>query len=254
MGWRQEAASLGLAVQFLTRLPTPQGLAFSEAAQARSMGHYPLVGLGIGALAALALALAAQVFPMPVAVLLSMAASLLITGALHEDGLADCADGLGGGLTRDRALEIMRDSRIGSYGVLSLALVLALKAATLSALPLPLACALLIAGHGLSRMAAVQVIARHAYARSDPAKFARPQVTPKAYRLAVFTAVLISVALALATGPGLALTALTVGALTGAAITRLYLRRLGGYTGDCLGATQQLAECGFYLGALAWAG
>lgn len=253
MGWRQEGQSLCLAVQFLTRLPTPQ-VGFSEEAQARSMGYYPPVGLGIGALAALVLALAAQVLPMPVAVLLSMATGLLVTGGLHEDGLADCADGLGGGLTRDRALEIMRDSSVGTYGVLTLGIVLALKAAALSALPLPLACALLIAGHGLSRMAAVQVVSRHAYARSDPAKFARPQVTPTAYRMAVFTAVLTAILLALAAGPGLALMALTLGALAGVAITRLYLRKLGGYTGDCLGATQQLAECGFYIGALAWAG
>lgn len=254
MGWRQERQSLFLAVQFLTRLSTPRDIGFSDAAQARSMGYYPLIGLGIGALVALVLAASAQVLPMPVAVLLSMAVGLLATGGLHEDGLADCADGLGGGVNRDRALEIMRDSRVGTYGVLTLGVVLALKAAALSALPLSLACALLIAGHGLSRMAAVQVVSRHAYARTDPAKFARPQVTPKAYRIAVLTAALTAAVLALATGPGLALTALTMGGLAGVAITRLYLYKLGGYTGDCLGATQQLAECGFYIGALAWAG
>lgn len=254
MGWRQEGQSLFLAVQFLTRLPTPRGIGFSETAQARSMGYYPLIGLGIGALVALVLATVAQVLPMPVAVLLSMAAGLLVTGGLHEDGLADCADGLGGGATRDRALDIMRDSRVGTYGVLTLGIVLALKAAAISALPVPLACALLVAGHGLSRMAAVQVVARHAYARTDPAKFARPQVTQTAYRLAGVTAVLTAAALALAAGPGVTLAALVVGALGSVVITRLYLRRLGGYTGDCLGATQQLAECGVYLGALAWVG
>lgn len=254
MGWRQEGQSLFLAVQFLTRLHTPRDIAFSDEAQALAMGYYPLTGLGIGALAAVVLALAAQVLTMPVAVLLSMAAGLLVTGGLHEDGLADCADGLGGGITRDRALDIMRDSRVGTYGVLTLGIVLALKAAAFSALPVPLACALLIAGHGLSRMAAVQVVFRHAYARTDPAKFARPRVTPGAYRRAVLTAALTVVGLAVAAGPGVALAALIGGALASMAITRLYLRKLGGYTGDCLGATQQLAECGFYLGALAWAG
>lgn len=251
MHGRQEWQSLVLAVQFLTRLPMPD-VGYSEEAQARSMGYYPLVGLGIGACGALVLAGVAWALPGSVAVLLSIAATLLLTGALHEDGLADCADGLGGGATCDRALEIMRDSRVGSYGVLALGMTLAIKASALATLTLPTACALLIAGQSLSRMAAVTVISRHSYARATGAKFAPPRLAPGAFRLALGTAALVTLGLLLAIGPGAALAGLAAGTLAATAITRRYLRQLGGFTGDCLGATQQLAETGLYLGALAW--
>ncbi|MGY3439600.1 MULTISPECIES: adenosylcobinamide-GDP ribazoletransferase [unclassified Marinovum] len=237
----------------MTRLPVPRDLAFSDSAMLRASRYYPLVGLLVGGIGALVLWLASLVLPMMVAVLISTGATLLVTGAFHEDGLADCADGLGGGLTRDRCLDIMRDSRIGTYGAVSLGLVLALKVATLAQLPMSLAAVLLITGHGLSRMAAVYVITRHAYARETGAKFVAPSVSPASLRIALITSALLAVLLLATTGPGLALTALGTGALAAAILTRAYLRKLDGYTGDCLGATQQLAECGFYLGALAWA-
>lgn len=252
MDWRRERQCLLLAVQFLTRLPTPRDVAFSDAAQARAMRYHPLVGLLIGALGASVLAMAAAVLPMTLAVLLSTAATIWATGALHEDGLADCADGLGGGQTRDRALEIMRDSRIGAYGVLTMGLTLAIKVAALAAFPVPLACTLLIAAHALSRMVPVHIVARHEYARSGGAKFAPPEVSSGSYRVAALTVCCVAFFLLFVAGPGVTLTASVTGALTCAILTRLYLRKLGGYTGDCLGASQQVAECGFYLGALAW--
>lgn len=252
MGWRDERQSYLLAVQFLTRLPVPRDLVFSDSAMLRASRYYPLVGLLVGGIGALVLWLATLMLPMPVAVLLSTCATLLATGAFHEDGLADCADGLGGGQTRDRCLDIMRDSRIGTYGAVSLGLVLALKLATLAQLPMPLAAVLLITGHGLSRMAAVYVVSRHAYARATGAKFAAPSVSPANFRVALLTSAMLAVLLLATTGPGVTLTALGTGALAATIMTRTYLRKLDGYTGDCLGATQQLAECGFYLGALAW--
>ncbi|RBI83898.1 adenosylcobinamide-GDP ribazoletransferase [Rhodosalinus halophilus] len=251
-GWRDEIGVFALAVQFLTRLPVPQDLAFSEGRLLRATRYYPLVGLLVGAIGAGVLLTAAMLLPWPVAVLLSMAATLLATGAFHEDGLADAADGLGGGLTRERALEIMRDSRIGTYGALALGMALALKFAALAAFAPADAAALLILGHGISRYAPVAVVARHPYARETGAKFTAPSVSAAGHRAALATTLALAAALALALGPGGALAALAGAALLAALVARRYLRRLGGYTGDCLGATQQMAELGLYLGALAW--
>ncbi|MCL3883410.1 adenosylcobinamide-GDP ribazoletransferase [Marivita sp. GX14005] len=241
-----------LAVQFLTRLPVPRDLPFSNALLIRATRYYPLVGGLIGTVGALVLYGAAQVWTMGVAVLLSVAATILITGAFHEDGLADAADGLGGGLTRERALEIMRDSRIGTYGTGTLGLVLALKVAVLAAMTPGGAAAALIAGHMLSRMATVTIIATHDYARETGAKFVAPTVSRGGFRFALLASALPGLFALLWFGFGATLTALAVGALAVLGFRRIFLRKLGGYTGDCLGAVQQLAELGFYLGLAAW--
>ena len=123
-----------LAVQFLTRVPLPTDAAFSPSRQAASVRHYPLVGVSVGGFAALVFFASLQLFPATIAVLLSTAATLLLTGAFHEDGLADTFDGIGGGLTKERSLEIMRDSRIGAYGSLALLIALPLKLVSLSLL------------------------------------------------------------------------------------------------------------------------
>lgn len=250
-GLRRRVEVFLLAVQFLTRLPVPRDLPWSEARQAEAMAYLPLVGLGVGGIGALVLWGAALVFPMPVAVLLSLAATLLVTGAFHEDGLADAADGLGGGVTRERALEIMRDSRIGSYGAVSLGVVLALKVAGLVALPLWMAVAVLALGHGISRYGAVLVMFRADYARVEGAKFAAPRISAGGHGLALATAVAMAGALVVLVGPA-GLVGLGAAAVLGWGVTRIYLRKLGGFTGDCLGATQQVVELGLILGVLAW--
>lgn len=250
-GLRRRLEVLLLAVQFLTRLPVPRDLPWSEARQAEAMAYLPLVGLGVGGIGAAVLWGAALVFPMVVAVLMSLAATLLVTGAFHEDGLADAADGLGGGVTRERALEIMRDSRIGSYGAVSLGVVLALKVAGLVALPLWVAVAVLALGHGISRYGAVLVMFRAHYARVEGAKFAPPRISGRGHGLALGSAVAMAGALVALVG-GAGIMGLVGAAILGGVVTRAYLRKLGGFTGDCLGATQQMAELGLILGVLAW--
>lgn len=251
-GWRDELGVFALAVQFLTRLPVPHDLPFSEGRLLRATRYYPGVGLIVGAIGAGVLLVAGAVLPWAVAVVLSVAATVAATGAFHEDGLADAADGLGGGLTRARALEIMRDSRVGTYGVLALGLTLALKVAALVALAPGQAAALVLFGHAISRYAPVAVVARADYARDQGAKFTAPSVSPSGDRVALATAAAAAVALALVLGPGATLAALALAALLAAILVRRVLARLGGYTGDCLGATQQVAELGLYLGVLAW--
>jgi cobalamin 5'-phosphate synthase/cobalamin synthase len=160
----EELALLATAAQFLTRIPLPAADHFTEQRLAAAPRYFPLVGALVGALCAGVYIAALAVFPASVAVLLALAAGLLITGAFHEDGLADTFDGLGGG---DRALDVMRDSRIGTYGAVALLSVLALKCAALIALP-PLAVfTALVVAHGLSRLSAVLVIVSSRYLRDE---------------------------------------------------------------------------------------
>jgi adenosylcobinamide-GDP ribazoletransferase len=250
---REQWAILLLAVQFLTRLPVPASPGFTPARLTAATRYYPLVGALIGALVALVYALALLAWPPLVAVLLSIAAGLALTGAFHEDGLADMFDGVGGGLTRDRALEIMKDSRIGTYGAAALILALALKAAMLAAMPPWAVILALIAGHGLSRFSAVLVIATSGYVRDHgTAKPVADGVSRESLGIAAGTALVLGVAVAIGFGPMAALMGLLGLAVGHWAMRRIFERKLGGYTGDCLGAVQQGSEIGFYLGLLAW--
>jgi adenosylcobinamide-GDP ribazoletransferase len=240
------------AVQYFTRIPVPAFVGHSQEALNAAARYFPLVGLLVGGIAAGVLWLAGQVFPVVVAVLISTAVSAWITGAFHEDGLADSVDGLGGGLSRERALEIMRDSRIGTYGALALLLIVGLKLAALASFSLETAAVLLVVGHTVSRATAVVIMYTLPYVREDASK-AKPLVQ------AVSPA---TVAIALTIGGGVLVglasfdlkTALTIAATVAAVALywrRLLERRLGGYTGDCLGAAQQLTEVAAYLAALA---
>lgn len=241
-----------LAVQFLTRIPVPRDLPFSDDLLIRATKYYPLVGALIGALGGAVLWLSALALPGVAAVILSLAATLLLTGAFHEDGLADAADGLGGGLTRERALEIMRDSRIGTYGAVTLGTALALKISLLSALSPGAAWVALIAGHALGRMAAVHVVATTRYARDVGAKFVAPSVTPDGYRVAVAQSLVVLIGLVWVFGPGPAALAMGLCILLPHIYRQMFLRKIGGYTGDCLGGTQQIGELSVYLGLCLW--
>jgi adenosylcobinamide-GDP ribazoletransferase len=239
------------AVQFLTRLPTPALADFEPGWITRSARYFPLVGLLVGAACAGVLLAAGQLWSGPLPALLAVAAGMLITGGFHEDGLADAADGLGGGQTPSRRLEIMKDSRIGTYGVLALGLVLASKIAALAALPPATAALALVAAHGAGRVAAVAVMVRQAHV-SDPAS-AKYKPAPDGVRGAeLLVAALLGLwPLALLGGAGL------VGAAVGAVLALLLAatarRLIGGYTGDVLGAVEQVCELGVLLGVAAMA-
>ena len=252
-----------VALQFLTRLPCPRWVGFEPEWLNQSARHFPAVGLLVGAVAALVLVLGEVLFPPAVAVGLSMAATLLLTGAFHEDGWADTCDALGGGASvgRVRALVIMRDSRIGTYGAVGLVLMLGLKAATLSALPLALALPALLFAHTASRAAAVVLIRWLPYAGDIEHAKAKPlaqRISRAGLVVALAWVMLLCVALVWAAqrwDEPAVLPAVVLGMLVvaGAAAwcARWFRQRLGGYTGDTLGATQQLTEL---LALLAWLG
>jgi adenosylcobinamide-GDP ribazoletransferase len=248
---RREAALLITALQFLTSLPTPKLRGFQPAWITRSARYYPLAGQLVGGLSAAVLLGAAQLWPSAVAAVLALAAGVLATGAFHEDGLADTADGLFGGSTPARRLEIMKDSRVGTYGVLALLAVLALKATALATVAPVTAAAALLAAHGLGRGAAVAAMRLTPYAPGGRATKWTPAERVRNSELAV--------AIGLAAWPLMLLPARAVaGGLAGVAICAvgvgvLVQRRLGGHTGDVLGAVEQMAEVGFLLGVSACA-
>ncbi len=230
-----------LAAGFLTRLPLPT-VEYSEETMARATRWYALVGLVIGLVLAAIFWALATILPQVLAALMTIAAAMLLTGALHEDGLADIADGLGGSADRTRAMEIMRDSRIGTYGVLALGVTLASKVTALALLPLPAALAALIAGHTLGRLSMTWLMRRLDYARSDgAASFMSAATSIDDKPLWVVAALAMLPVFWLAGLSPLFLTLFFVVGLISLIASRLKAR-LGGYTGDALGASEQLCE------------
>jgi adenosylcobinamide-GDP ribazoletransferase len=183
---------------------------------------------------------------------------VLLTGGFHEDGWADTCDGLGGAVGRERALVIMKDSRIGAYGAMGLVLMLGLKAAALASLPLVAAVPALLLAHTASRAAAVLLIRLLPYAGDVEHAKAKPlarTISRAGMAVALGWVALLAVALALCQPAWRAalVLGLALAALTTAICARTWRRCLGGYTGDTLGATQQLAELAVLLGWLvAW--
>lgn len=245
---RQELRLLACAVQFLTRVPTPALKTFEPDWITRAARYFPLVGQMVGAICAGVLVAADHVWSGPVAALLAIGVGVLITGAFHEDGLADTADGLGGGQTAPRRLEIMKDSRIGTYGVCALVLVLGLKVAVLASAPALSAALMLLAAHGAGRAAAVVVMRLTPYAPSGDAGKWKP--TPQGVRTGEVLLALAFAAWPLVLMPAHAVAAgLAGGAVLAIALALLAKRLIGGHTGDVLGGVEQVFEVGFLLGA-----
>jgi adenosylcobinamide-GDP ribazoletransferase len=257
--------ALLLALQYFTRVPLPGAVArwagFDAGLQRASLAHLPGVGLVVAGVAAACYWAVATALPRSsiaplLAAVLSTVATVLLTGALHEDGLADMVDGLGGSTDRQRALEIMKDSRIGSFGVLALILAVMAKTGLLGLVGGIAgwrgAAAALLGGHVVSRGLALAIVATLPNIGSA--------ATSKSLRVAArmeWTGLVPAVAwctlgLALAaslSSPTFCIAGLVAAAIAWLWIRRLLARRLQGFTGDCLGATQQLCEIAFYLGA-----
>jgi len=244
-----------IALQFFTRLPIPRWVGFEPAWLHHASRYFPAVGLVVAAITGGVYAVAALVLPPTVAALLSTAAGIYATGAFHEDGFADACDGLGGGQTRERSLEIMKDSRIGAYGAIGIGLMLAVKCSTLAAMPYFTVLGALLAGHPLSRLMACALIWRMDYARAEgKAKPLAQEMRSGEFAIAALCAALPA-AFGLFLGwlqPYALATGLAAMMATTLWMARKLQHRLGGYTGDCLGAVQQLAEAVFYLCVLAF--
>ena len=268
-----------LAVQFFTRIPITGALAqwvgYSAEMLRASAGHFPGVGVLVGAAAAASYALLQALLPQTVftpfvAAALSTVLTVLLTGGFHEDGLADAADGLGGSYTRERALEIMKDSRVGAFGAMALVLALLSKVALLAVLgavdgepegwnDAPFwgsfgtwyICAALWAGHVVSRglpLLLIYLLPHVGDTASSKSKPLADQISTHSLWIA-FSWCFVVLALVSTVSDAINLTvACSFSLLALLWMGRLFKRRLQGFTGDCLGATQQVCEIAFYLG------
>src|SRR5208283_956021 len=236
-----------LCLRFYTRLDWGGAPEVEMAGFAEALRALPLAGASIGGIGALALALSRALGLAPLAAAtVAVAAIVAVTGGLHEDGLADVADGFGGGGTPARKLEIMRDSRLGSYGGLALGLSLLLRVFAVAALAEQstlLAAAAMIATGALSRTAGLAPLLVLSPARPEGLGAAVPRPSSRALLLAAALAALLSLAPALCGASlGLILLADLAACLAAILTARLADRQIGGYTGDVLGAAQQAAE------------
>ena len=250
---KRELAYFFAALRFFTRLPVPRWVGHDQDQLDHAARYFPLIGILIGAIGAGITELAALALPVGVAVLLGMAATILATGAFHEDGFADSCDGFGGGWEKAQVLAIMKDSRVGSYAALGVGLILLTKWNVLietdAAVDPPFLALALIAGHAVSRLASTVLIYFLDYVRDDASSKSKPLAQRMApHELAI--AAIVGLAPCLLLPLANTLVALAAAALATLLAARYFLRRIGGYTGDSLGATQQVSELAFYLGLL----
>lgn len=258
---KHEWTLLLVAIQFLTRLPVPPFRHYEPDWLHQSSRHFPAVGLLVGLLCAGVLWLTSSLLTPLVGAVISTAFGIKLTGAFHEDGLADTCDGLGGGLTRERTLTIMKDSRLGTYGVLGLVSALLIKISLLASMPVSVAMVALIIGHSASRLLCISLIALLPYGGEIEHAKAKPMAQQLTWRQAIFASFWLLSGIILAVvlfpnaimqiGMGQWLLALFLALLATDYMRRLLRRCLQGYTGDGLGATQQLSEVAIYVGLAA---
>jgi len=237
---------LRIAISLCTRLPVAPAAAVGEGDIARASWAFPIAGALIGLIAAAVYWLAERLHipPSPASVL-ALATTIFLTGAMHEDGLADTADGFGGGATREKKLEIMRDSRIGTFGACALGLSLLLRWSALAALEDVRSVAIaLIVAHGAARAVLPAFMSLVASARSDGLSSGAGQPPPASVAVALGLGI---VALAIGFGLSAMLTGIVALAGIGLLLAWLALKQIGGQTGDVLGALEQAAEAAVLL-------
>jgi adenosylcobinamide-GDP ribazoletransferase len=246
------------ALMFFTRIPCPKWVDHSEEYLNKAPKYFPFMGWIVGGISGLVYFLCSYALPGPIAIMLSMVASIMVTGAFHEDGLADVCDGFGGGWTKEKILLIMKDSRIGAFGAIGIVMALLIKYASLAFIPIqkPIFLALLfIAGHSISRFAAVTFLVTHEYARDDDSSKSKPlatKISGSELAIAFMFGVLPLIGLSIYLKEYNLLSLILPVYITKMLLGRFFKKWIGGYTGDCLGATQQICEVVFYLSFIAY--
>ena len=238
------------ALMFYTRIPVPKWIGYSQSYLDRSTRYFPLMGWIVGGFGALVFVIAHNFLPKSTSLLFSMISTILLTGAFHEDGFTDTCDGFGGGWTKQQILDIMKDSRVGAYGAIGIFLMLSLKFQFLSALDgkfIPIA---LIVAHSVSRAAILIFRRAYNYVRENDDAKAKPmaqEVSKKDFWIGM---ILGAMPLILLPSFHMIFGVISFVVITEFLFSKWIVRRIGGYTGDCLGATQQLCELSCYLGML----
>lgn len=241
-------------LSFYTRIPCPKSVGFSPENLNKSRKYLALIGLVVGAIASIVYLLSALIFPVEVSVFLSMGATIYLTGAFHEDGFADSCDGFGGGWEKAQILSIMKDSRVGSYGVVGLILILGLKFLVLMSLAEQSSSLLVIAllcGHSVSRLMASWVMQKYHYVSSAETSKSSDVTSVRLSRNEMLGSTIPAVVVILLAWQINFIAAVIVVWLAAYLLGRYFQQKISGYTGDCLGAVQQVCEVLFYLIILA---
>jgi adenosylcobinamide-GDP ribazoletransferase len=242
-----------VALAFFTRIPIPKSTPYSPERLNQANRYFGVVGIIIGLLTAIVYWVSVQIFPIELAVAAAIICGLLLTGAFHEDGLADVFDGFGGGWSVEQKLNIMKDSRLGTYGASALVMMLGCRWAVLIGLAkidILLPAGLLVVMHTLSRICAASLIFSYPYVRADQDSKVKPLANQQSQHdlwVLIATGLIILLLLPLEMAITLTLVLLAVRWLCG----KWFQQQLGGYTGDCLGAAQQITELMGYLTLLA---
>ncbi|MBD3749529.1 MAG: adenosylcobinamide-GDP ribazoletransferase [Sphingobacteriales bacterium] len=237
------------ALMFFTRIPCPSYTDHDPEYLNRSAKYFTLVGIIVGSISALVFYLSQWIFPLEIALLLSFVASILTTGAFHEDGFADVCDGFGGGWTKEKILDIMKDSRVGTYGLVGLILLMALKFTALHSIASPLIIPTIISAHAISRLNSVSLIYTDEYAREDLLSKAKPLAT-KMSTTDFLIACFFGLAPLILMGNYYVFLSIIPLILTKIYFSKYFNKWIGGYTGDCLGTVQQVSEVIYYLSVL----
>ena len=243
---KSAANSFLVAVQFMTRLPVPRGIPYAPDALAKSAVFFPAIGLLVGAGGAVLYSLLSPYASRDVVVVLILVYLVTVTGGLHEDALGDAADGLGGGWDKGQVLAIMRDSRIGSFGTIAITLGLLARFVFLTNLAPGRFIGFFIAGQVLGRWTALPLAFFLPSARDNEAgqgQLVAGKITAVSFGAGTILALAIVTFILKSAAVWATLAAVIIAAVSGL----YYWRRVGGITGDCLGATNQLAEIAIYL-------
>ena len=252
---KKELRIIFTAIMFYTRIPCPEWVDHDADNLNKATRYFPLIGWIVGLVTWLIFIAGQYFFSMQISILLSIAGGVLTTGAFHEDGFADVCDGFGGGWTKEKILLIMKDSRVGTYGVVGLSLVLLLKFYSMNQLGSQAAYLfglMLVTAHSVSRLAAVGIIFTSVYVREDASSKVKPvgkQLRTKNFLISFFW-VIIPLGM-LAHFDYRFLLILIPALIVTFYLRSYYIKWIGGYTGDCLGAVQQVTEVIIYLSLLA---
>lgn len=252
---KQEIHFFFTALMFYTRIPCPCWVEHSDENLNKSRKYFPLIGWMIGSIGIGILFIFHLALPLSISLLSSIAATVYATGAFHEDGFTDTCDAFGGGWTKEQILTIMKDSRIGAYGVIGILLLIGLKFSALYEIGLqsfPLLLVTYINGHIVSRFIASTFIQTHAYVQDLDKSKSKPITANKLGKSEMLYSATFMLLGWLLFHPNY----WPIAAFPVAHLSKIYLgyyfrKRIGGYTGDCLGATQQISEVIFYLSILA---
>lgn len=238
------------ALMFFTRIPVPEIRDFKQEYSEKSSRYLPLIGIIVGGMGAVIYWGSSRYLPENIAVVLSIISTIIITGGFHEDGFADSCDAFGGGWSKEQILKIMKDSRVGSFGVLGIVMILLLKYQLLvSLIPVTSMIFVIISAHSISRVCAISLLLYSSYVRQDESSKSKSSSQKISFAAMNFAFVIAITPLLLFQKFSIFYSLIPC-LLTAFLMSLYFKKRIGGFTGDCLGAVQQVTEVVFYLSIL----